>query len=390
MEEAKTTSIDERAAARNTATAIFSAATKQNLPFAVYRMPESLGFRIIVGSELKEIDEDFLASNKPGFLIAGYEGSHYFIDQAITFNSEVGDINSHHSILDLEDIKHHDPKVRWIPYTLPNDDQDTDREDYINYVNLCKKTIAKSDLIKAVPSRIKRISLPETFDLLTLFENLCTTYPSAFVSITSSKELGTWIGATPESLVEVNATGIFRTMSLAGTQPYDGKAELHTLLWTQKEIEEQAMVSRYIINRLKEIRLREFIETGPRTVEAGNMAHLCSTFTVDTVATNFPNLGSTMLKLLHPTSAVCGMPKQLAKPLIASAEKHDRRLYSGYLGPVNKDFGSYVFVNLRCMEYQGNEGILYAGAGVTQYSIAEEEWQETDLKCNTILDLIES
>ena len=84
------------------------------------------------------------------------------------------------------------------------------------------------------------------------------------------------------------------------------------------------------------------------------------------------------------------MPKKAAKDLIHKLEKHDRRLFSGYLGPVNMAEGSYIYVNLRCMEIQEKHAVLYAGAGVTQYSVAEDEWQETELKCNTLLNIIDS
>ena len=50
--------------------------------------------------------------------------------------------------------------------------------------------------------------------------------------------------------------------------------------------------------------------------------------------------------------------------------------------------GSYIYVNLRCMEIQNNKAILYAGAGVTEYSDPEQEWYETELKCNTLLNVI--
>jgi len=135
--------------------------------------------------------------------------------------------------------------------------------------------------------------------------------------------------------------------------------------------------------------LREFEEVGPRTVDAGNMAHLCSTFTVDTIATDHAQLGSVMLKLLHPTSAVCGMPKLPAQELLNELETHNRKLFAGYLGPVNMKNGSHIYVNLRCMEVLKGEAILYAGAGVTAYSVPEEEWLETELKCNTLLNIIE-
>ncbi|HZI24529.1 MAG TPA: chorismate-binding protein, partial [Chryseolinea sp.] len=158
--------------------------------------------------------------------------------------------------------------------------------------------------------------------------------------------------------------------------------------WTQKDIEEQALVERYIISCFKKIRLREYDEHGPRTVVAGNLMHLKSDFTVDMVATNFPQLGSVMLQLLHPTSAVCGVPLDTSLEFIHKLEGYDRQLYSGYLGPVNFNNRIDVFVNLRCLQILPQKAILYAGAGITQDSIPEKEWEETELKLNTLLKII--
>ena len=157
----------------------------------------------------------------------------------------------------------------------------------------------------------------------------------------------------------------------------------------QKEIEEQALVSRYIINCFKKIRLREFGEHGPKTWKAGNLLHLRTEFEVDMNATNFPQLGTVMLKLLHPTSAICGMPRQESIDFIQQNEGMDRGLYSGYLGPINYKNESNLFVNLRCMQWSYREAELYAGAGVTIDSIPEAEWEETEMKMNTLLKVIE-
>ncbi|MEJ0056113.1 MAG: chorismate-binding protein [Bacteroidota bacterium] len=81
-------------------------------------------------------------------------------------------------------------------------------------------------------------------------------------------------------------------------------------------------------------------------------------------ATNFPQLGSIMLKLLHPTSAVCGMPMEASLEFLKQNEGYDREFYSGYLGPVNIDHETSLYVNLRCMKLFANEASLYAGAGV--------------------------
>ena len=128
------------------------------------------------------------------------------------------------------------------------------------------------------------------------------------MSIVYTPEHGIWVGVTPETLVSIEDKSIFKTVALAGTKPYDESISLKNVAWTQKEIEEQALVERYIISCFKKIRLREYDEHGPKTSVAGNLMHLRSDFTVDMKATNFPQLGSVMLNLLHPTSAVCGMP----------------------------------------------------------------------------------
>lgn len=279
------------------------------------------------------------------------------------------------------------------PYALPPTatQPDTSRESFIRTVAEAVQTIEAGQFHKVVPSRQKTLALPSDFDLTTAFQQLCEAYPTAFVSVFSIPGVGTWLGASPETLVSTYqqaGRSMFRTMALAGTQAARGQDALKNATWRQKEIEEQALVSRYIINCFKHIRLREFEENGPKTVAAGNLLHLRTDFTVDMEATNVPDLGSTMLALLHPTSAVCGMPKAPALEFLRQHESYDRSFFSGYLGPVNVEEESHVFVNLRCMQLLQQRALLYAGAGVTADSEPEKEWEETEIKMNTLLHVI--
>jgi isochorismate synthase len=246
---------------------------------------------------------------------------------------------------------------------------------------------------KVVLSRTKTAELPADFEVLTAFNRLCAAYPNAFVSLVSLPDEGTyWLGATPETLVSVDAAGEFRTVSLAGTQsataPDGSVVRPGGARWSQKEIEEQALVSRYIIECFKKIRLREYVENGPKTVQAGNLLHLRTDFCVDTRAVHFPQLGTVMLDLLHPTSAVCGLPKAPALAFIQRHEGYDRSYYSGYLGPVNVGGETHLFVNLRTMKIDGARATLYAGAGITEDSDPHAEWLETELKCQTLLGVV--
>lgn len=253
------------------------------------------------------------------------------------------------------------------------------------------RAIEQGAFKKVVPSRCEFTLLPEDFKLVDAFVRMCERYPRAFVSLLAVPGVGVWLGASPEILVRTYAQQgerFFSTIALAGTQKLDEAEDIINASWKIKEIEEQAMVSRYIINCFKKIRLREFDEDGPKTVEAGNLLHLRTDFTVNMDQVNFPELGSVMLKLLHPTSAVCGLPKQPSLEFLKTHEAYDRELFAGFLGPVNVQNEVNVFVNLRCMQLVRDGALLYAGAGVTADSNPEKEWLETVMKMQTLQQVI--
>ena len=250
--------------------------------------------------------------------------------------------------------------------------------------------IKSGELHKVVLSRYQDFDLPEGFDPIAIFEKLDQTYANAFCYLVQTSTFGAWMGATPEKLIAIEDEHYFSTDALAGTQVLGEVEDLSDVPWTQKEIIEQAMVSRYIIECFKKIRLREFEEEGPKTVKAGDLVHLKTSFKVDMKETNSPLLGSTMLELLHPTSAVCGSPRGLANDFIRTHEGYERELFAGFLGPVGLDGNSRLFVNLRCMQLFKEKARLYAGAGITENSRPEKELQETNNKMQTLLKVIYS
>jgi len=278
------------------------------------------------------------------------------------------------------------PELDWHASPQPAPHVATEAE-YMALVQLGVAAIEARTVGKVVSSRAARRPLPPGFDPLAAFRELCQQYERAFVSLVSVPGVGTWLGATPEVLAEVTADGTFCTMALAGTQPLLPGLRPQDAIWRQKEIEEQALVSRYIVNCFKQLRLREYQETGPRTTVAGELLHLRTDFEVD--LKNVPaasSLGTDMLRLLHPTSAVGGMPRTAALEFLARHEGYDRAYYSGFLGPVNVAAPgvSRLFVNLRCLQLRAQEAILYAGTGLTVDSDAKREWEETEYKMRTV------
>ena len=260
------------------------------------------------------------------------------------------------------------------------------RAEYAGLVRKAVAAIEQGQARKIVSSRAARRTLPLDFDPLVAFGELHRRYPQAFVSLVSTPAAGTWLGATPETLVEVDEEGVFRTMALAGTQSLTPDLTPQTAMWAGKDIEEQALVARYIVSCFKQLRLREYDETGPRTTAAGQLLHLRTDFAVPLRQVPHPTLATDMLRLLHPTSAVGGMPRQAALDFLQAHENYDRAYYAGFLGPVNLPTPGLarVFVNLRCLQLLEHEAILYAGTGLTAFSDPLREWNETELQLATV------
>jgi isochorismate synthase len=278
------------------------------------------------------------------------------------------------------------PELAWHHSTQPAPAAATEAQ-YTQLVRTGVAAIEAKTVVKVVSSRAARRPLPAGFDPLKAFQELSRRYERAFVSLVSVPGVGTWLGASPEVLAEVTADGQFHTMALAATQPLVPGHPPQDAIWRQKEIEEQALVARYIVSCFKQLRLRDYHEVGPRTVVAGQLLHLRTDFEVDLQNVPAPaSLGTDMLRLLHPTSAVGGMPKMAALDFLQRHEGYDRAYYSGFLGPVNVAAPgvSRLFVNLRCLQVRPTEAILYAGTGLTVDSVPAREWQETEMKLQTV------
>ena len=94
-----------------------------------------------------------------------------------------------------------------------------------------------------------------------------------------------------------------------------------------------------------------------------------------------------LLKHLHPTPAVAGLPKKVAQQYIAAAESHERKLYTGIIGRATEG-AQKLFVNLRCGSVIDQHLYCYVGGGFTPDSVAELEWEETENKSQTLLRLL--
>lgn len=236
--------------------------------------------------------------------------------------------------------------------------------------------LAKGTFQKLVLSRSQDIA--GHFSAGTIFLNACASYPGAMVSLVHGI-CGTWIGASPEILMRGSKTDGWQTMALAGTRKAGTVAP-----WDDKNSHEQAIVADYIRSALAPY-AADLAESDVRTFQAGGVEHLRTDFSFS-IKENVRI--QDVVACLHPTPAVCGLPKAAARRRILTAEAQDRRYYSGFLGFWDKGEACSLYVNLRCLKLSSQGVRLYAGGGILPQSDPDSEWLETCGKMCTMLALL--
>ena len=298
--------------------------------FAIYRLPFAEECTMLVQhsapSELSSLTE---LNGKEGFVIAPFSPS-----------------------ADCPILLLQPDEVRTMPVKqvqpLPKEKQEVsekeaDRSKYHRDFAAFHKELANNKFAKIVLSRCVQEQIPHDLQPEEVFWQACKKYPRQFVALFSTPQSGIWLMATPEILLDGNGTE-WRTMALAGTMPYNENG----IEWSAKNKAEQQYVSLYI-KRCLERCADEIKEEGAYTTQAADLVHLRTDFSFKLR----PDAAiGQLLSDLHPTPAVCGMPKDETKAFILANESNKRLYYSGFAGPLNLQGNTHIYVSLRCMQMQ--------------------------------------
>lgn len=262
---------------------------------------------------------------------------------------------------------------------LKGNENSDEKEGYVRDFGCFHEQLQRGEFRKIVLAR--RSVQTTRLSAEALFAKACRMYPRLFVALVCSEASGMWLMATPEVLLQ-GSEGEYHTMSLAGTQKTEAP---EALVWPQKDREEQQYVTDYI-----EACIRTFSDDcclyGPYTMKA---AHLCHLRTDIHFRLPSDDVLGDVLEALYPTPAVCGIPKEPARRFILCHEQEPRRYYSGFVGMLSPRSDTHLFVSLRCMRLLP-DGIceLYAGGGLLKESEMEKEWRETEVKMQTMMELV--
>lgn len=332
--------------------------------FALFRLPYEQRCTLVV--QTTGVPKELMSCNElagqQGFVMAPFAASSshpLLLIRADEITGNLTDLEGLHGLVDMPSLSALEKSVN--------------ADYHMNFANfhaqLCNHSFQKLVLSRS-------IELPRTGDEtpLLLFQRACERYPRMMISLVYTPQSGLWLASTPEILL-AGKDRQWQTIALAGTMKYEEE-----LRWSDKNIQEQRYVATYITHQLEKF-THDFTEEGPRTARAGHLAHLRSDFLF-----SLPDesVVGDLLQALHPTPAVCGLPKQEAFRFIQQNEHHDRSYYSGFMGPLFLNGQTNLFVTLRCMQLFRDGYRLYAGGGLLKDSVEELEWQETETKLDTI------
>lgn len=194
------------------------------------------------------------------------------------------------------------------------------------------------------------------------------------------------MGAAPEVLVtlrdgRIEATAVAGSAG-RGRSPEEDRSLAGELLSSRKDRAEHRAVVDAMVGHLRDMARDVRVQEGPHILALARIQHLETEVSAGTVA------GLTALDLverLHPTPAVCGVPRDRALAFLAEAEPFHRGWYAGPVGWFDTEGEGHFVPALRTAVGDGRRWRLFAGAGIVEGSEPRAEWEETGMKFQPVL-----
>ena len=274
------------------------------------------------------------------------------------------------------------PRVREdIPFALEPDS----REAWERTVAASLDAIRAGRIVKVVPSRRKLLRAERPFFSKDLLVNLIDGPARGTVLLYRYGDVF-FCGCTPELLVRKRGSRV-ESMCLAGTCPAGASEEERArladeLLHDEKNLREHAHVVDFIRSVFERDCYDVDIPRRPGIMPLQHIQHLYTPASANVLD------GVSLLDLcrqLHPTPALAGAPVGEALMLLRQIEGYNRGFFGAACGYVDGNGDGEFAVAIRSGVFDGELGYVYAGCGVVEGSDAASEFDEIDMKLQTVL-----
>lgn len=263
-----------------------------------------------------------------------------------------------------------------------------DRETWMNLVARALHGIRAGTLEKLVLARRVCFELERPADPFTLIRRVREEAGRCYV-YAGVHDIGlSFVGASPERLYSRNGRTL-RSEALAGTRPRsaDPAADAalgRELLEDPKDQHEHWLVVEGIVRALAPLARESCAEPAPTLLKLANVQHLLTRIEAHLL----PEADdAALLSALHPSPAMGGQPRAVAREWIAALEPFDRGWYAGPIGWIAPDAAEFA-VAIRCGLVAGRKLCLFSGAGLVAESDPAAEWSEMESKLGGFLNIL--
>ncbi len=263
-------------------------------------------------------------------------------------------------------------------------------EEYAHNIASAVEVLRQSQIEKVVLARSVKGSVSDPIEPGPLINRLRQREPSCTLYSIPIGGAQRFIGASPELLLE-------RKGNVAACNPLAGTISLPAnvppkdyeswLLGSAKNLHEHKLLVDEIVAILRTYFERVTSDEQPSIMTLRTVAHLSSWVKASEARGVSPS-AITLLRALHPTAAVCGIPREAAHELLSRLENHDRGHYAGPVGWIDSEGNGQWWVGIRGVVLDGPNFEAWAGAGIVSESDPIAEREETKDKLSSVLTSI--
>ena len=286
-------------------------------------------------------------------------------------------------VLELQRALSHSPKLPQTTSRVIARKETPSRQEWLGLVTRAREAMKNGFLEKVVLAREISLSFDTAPSISQMLERLTSLAPET-TRFALRRGSCTFLGATPERLVMRLGSEI-RTEALAGSIRATDTGAADQLFHSDKDRHEHHLVVEEIERKLCSLGARAERSPHPQIRQLRQVLHL---FTPITARLLGPPHVLTLAAKLHPTPAVGGVPEPAARQFIRHHEGFERGFYAGAIGWFDAAGDGEFLVALRSGLLEGNTFRLYAGAGIVSDSDPEREFDETQLKFESLLDAL--
>lgn len=266
--------------------------------------------------------------------------------------------------------------------------EERNKVEYLNSVQKVANLIKNKEAQKVVIARALSLQFKDKVTSPQVLSQIINEQPESYLFGLEREGL-LFFGASPERLVKVN-NGKAYSSCIAGSIKRGKTAEEdfalgQSLLNDAKNLGEHQYVVEMIKDTFAKNCVHYTVPKNPRLLKIRDIQHLYTP--VEGQLNDNANILQ-LVKDLHPTPALGGVPRQQALSIIRQVEPMNRGLYAAPLGWIDAEGNGEFAVAIRSGALIENSAILYAGGGIVAESEPISEYEETLVKFRSMLRVL--